>query len=246
MAKIFRKFRFKVLREGRFANYLKYAIGEILLVVVGILIALQVNEWHKDRLDHREETIIKQNLNEEFTENQAILLTAKTGIKRSIQSTLTLINLSGASRSEIENQKLDSLFFFALEGGSFHPSENALQDVLQSGRMNLIADKLLRENLLLWTTTVKSESRTNDIAENWSTGHIITFLLPYASLRQWDEYGDNPGQGKTKLATDYFAVFQKLEFENLLDNYLYLLQLRMDELNKIEVIQKKIIDHTSV
>jgi len=49
MIKIFRKIRQKLLTESKFSKYLIYAIGEIILVVVGILIALQVNNWNENR-----------------------------------------------------------------------------------------------------------------------------------------------------------------------------------------------------
>ena len=46
MIKIFRTIRQRMLTENRFSRYFIYAIGEIVLVVVGILIALQVNNWN--------------------------------------------------------------------------------------------------------------------------------------------------------------------------------------------------------
>jgi len=52
MAKIFRKIRQKLLSENKFSQYLLYAIGEIILVVIGILIALQMNIWNQDRKDN--------------------------------------------------------------------------------------------------------------------------------------------------------------------------------------------------
>ena len=47
MIKFFRKIRQKLLAENRFSKYLLYAIGEIILVVIGILIALQINNWNE-------------------------------------------------------------------------------------------------------------------------------------------------------------------------------------------------------
>ena len=49
MIKFFRNIRQKLLAEGKTTNYLKYAIGEIVLVVIGILIALQINNWNEER-----------------------------------------------------------------------------------------------------------------------------------------------------------------------------------------------------
>ncbi len=50
MIKFFRKIRYN-LKEGKTVNYLKYAIGEIVLVVIGILIALSINNWNEGRKD---------------------------------------------------------------------------------------------------------------------------------------------------------------------------------------------------
>ncbi len=49
--KVFRKIRQKLLAESKFSKYLVYAIGEIVLVVIGILIALQINNWNQTRKD---------------------------------------------------------------------------------------------------------------------------------------------------------------------------------------------------
>jgi len=49
MIKFFRKIRRQLLTENRFSKYLLYAIGEIVLVVIGILIALQINIWNENR-----------------------------------------------------------------------------------------------------------------------------------------------------------------------------------------------------
>ncbi|MCF1422343.1 DUF6090 family protein [Mangrovimonas futianensis] len=49
MIKFFRKIRQNLLLEGNTGKYLKYAIGEIVLVVIGILVALQLNNWNEDR-----------------------------------------------------------------------------------------------------------------------------------------------------------------------------------------------------
>ena len=47
MIKFFRKIRQNLISEGKTVNYLKYAFGEIVLVMVGILLALQVNNWNE-------------------------------------------------------------------------------------------------------------------------------------------------------------------------------------------------------
>ena len=51
MFKFFRRIRFDLMEKNKTRKYLKYAIGEIFLVVIGIIIALQVNNWNEDRKD---------------------------------------------------------------------------------------------------------------------------------------------------------------------------------------------------
>jgi Family of unknown function (DUF6090) len=56
MIKFFRKIRYDLMGENKTGKYLKYAIGEIILVVIGILIALQINNWNENRLNKIEAT----------------------------------------------------------------------------------------------------------------------------------------------------------------------------------------------
>ena len=58
MIKFFRKIRQKMLTENKFSKYLIYAIGEIVLVVIGILIALQINNWNNNRIEYKLESNI--------------------------------------------------------------------------------------------------------------------------------------------------------------------------------------------
>jgi len=66
MIKFFRNIRKKLLEQGKTTNYLKYAIGEIVLVVIGILIALQVNNWNETRKEHLVEQKILKAINHDL------------------------------------------------------------------------------------------------------------------------------------------------------------------------------------
>ena len=70
MIKFFRKIRQKLLSESKFSKYLLYAIGEIVLVIIGILFALQINNWNSDKKAHQQEldfyTKLLNDLNDNF------------------------------------------------------------------------------------------------------------------------------------------------------------------------------------
>ena len=57
MIKFFRKIRQNLLSQGKTGKYFKYAIGEIILVVIGILIALQINNWNEYQKDRKSEQL---------------------------------------------------------------------------------------------------------------------------------------------------------------------------------------------
>ncbi|UWX53769.1 DUF6090 family protein [Maribacter litopenaei] len=69
MIKFFRKVRQRLLQENRFSKYMLYALGEIILVVIGILIALQINNWNENRKERIEESVLLTQLKSEFESN---------------------------------------------------------------------------------------------------------------------------------------------------------------------------------
>lgn len=69
MIKFFRKIRQKMLTENKFSNYLLYAFGEILLVVIGILIALQINNWNENNKNRSAEKEYQKELLKDFEIN---------------------------------------------------------------------------------------------------------------------------------------------------------------------------------
>ena len=108
MIKFFRRIRQKMLTENKFSKYLFYAIGEIILVVIGILIALQINNWNEERKENAViETYLKsmlvdlkndvnrfdgiiENLNKQIKTNSSILV-SKGYQKKSIDSIVLTI-----------------------------------------------------------------------------------------------------------------------------------------------------------
>lgn len=73
MIKFFRSIRKNLLNEGKTTKYFKYAIGEIILVVIGILIALQINNWNEDRKYEHQKLKLMHALKQEFLINKNAL-----------------------------------------------------------------------------------------------------------------------------------------------------------------------------
>ena len=73
MIKFFRKIRHRLLTENKFSKYLLYAIGEIILVVIGILLALQINTWNNNKIEKRKEHISLLQLKEGLKTDRDLL-----------------------------------------------------------------------------------------------------------------------------------------------------------------------------
>lgn len=141
MTKIFGKIRHKLLGEAKVARYLAYAVGEIILVVVGILIALQVNNWNQGRTDRERELLI-------LREIQADLKIDLEEFERNIGH---LENQQVASRRMLEIVKEDQPFddsygfylFYIRLFPRFTPKTGGYQ-LLQNRGLDLVSNDDLR------------------------------------------------------------------------------------------------------
>ncbi|MBK9737565.1 MAG: hypothetical protein IPO92_22455 [Saprospiraceae bacterium] len=81
MIKFFRHIRQKLIAEGKLVNYLKYVIGEIVLVMIGILLAVQLNNWNENRKNRIFEKEILSQIRSNLEKNKENL----NGIKNTRQ-----------------------------------------------------------------------------------------------------------------------------------------------------------------
>ena len=115
MFHFFRKMRRVLVPEGRLGRYFFYAIGEIVLVVIGILIALQINNWNQQRKDKIEEGNILVNLHSEFSENKKILDKQMEHIDLVESICMQIMSFMNKEPKELAPYNLDSILFMSLE-----------------------------------------------------------------------------------------------------------------------------------
>lgn len=150
MIKFFRKIRQNLLSEGKTGKYFKYAIGEIILVVIGILIALQINNWNENRKNKIAEADYYCRILDDFELNEKLIdETSKltnNKIKLCEELLLDLHNLPN-DRGEILNK-----FVLALRQDVFVPSNIAFEDITSSGQLKLLKDLKLKNRLIQHST----------------------------------------------------------------------------------------------
>ncbi|MFW9952528.1 MAG: DUF6090 family protein [Candidatus Thorarchaeota archaeon] len=231
-----------MLTENKFGKYLTYAIGEIILVVIGILIALAINNWNNERLDKQEAKVTGRNIHDEFAKNQLILRKIIDLYTDSFNASVSLTYLMGLPREELLEHNLDSLFNSSMELDYYFPTSKSFDDVLKSGR--LLENVELKNTLMDWISLMDQIKTYDELITNWQYSQYLPYLTSFASLKQMNIYNQKVYGGESKIKTDYYTMFQDIRLENILNNYLYLIQFSIEQLNGIEKVQRKIIDLT--
>lgn len=146
MIKFFRHIRQKLLSENKFSKYLLYAIGEIILVVIGILIALSINNWNENLKLDKEEITILENLNKNLilAKNQSDSLISYE--KRLIKDIITVINYE--SNNLLINK--DSIGIITFKNALWNLDShllvvNAYEDLKNTNKLELIKNQGLKE-----------------------------------------------------------------------------------------------------
>lgn len=146
MIKLFRTIRQRLVTENKFSKYLIYAIGEIILVVIGILIALSINNWNENRKANNEENAILENLYENLMiakQQSESLISEEEALKQ------LLINVLGVETNPVEITKRtisDSIFKIAVwDLQSDLPIVNAYINLKNTNKLSLIKNKKINE-----------------------------------------------------------------------------------------------------
>lgn len=155
MLKFFRKIRQQLLQEGSFQKYLIYAIGEIALVMIGILLALQVNYWNEQKT---EKTILKA-IHSDFLAAKKELLNCKGALLYQKAHLIPLIDLCKPSPPKIRQTEVDSLIRNSYALPTFDPAFAVLEDLINTGRIEIIRDTALRELLSTWQGLLEESKR---------------------------------------------------------------------------------------
>ena len=179
MIKFFRKIRQNLLSEGKTGKYLKYAIGEILLVVIGILIALQINNWNESRIDRISEQAILKQLQSEFKSNLK-QLNEKIGIRSYIMNSAIQL-LSNIDDPAMRN--VDSVEMHIAKTIPYTTFDPIINDLATSGNLRLIRNDSLKALLSLWTSEIVQVTEGEQTWAKYRNEIYIPFLIKNYQVR---------------------------------------------------------------
>ena len=236
MIKFFRKIRYNLLKENNMGKYFKYAIGEILLVVIGILIALQINNWNTDKNKNIEATLF---LNRILTEIDANKLEIDKQIDiehNQKESAWQILHLIGKDYHERSSRKLDSLVYIILFGNYLDLATSTMEEGFNSGQVALVNSEQIRNALY------KIKAEISDVEQSILKGNIdmrnnlFPYLYDYFNWRKMDYTYSANGE---EIGASYFnsnnkALLTSMKFESLMDNRFWACNQQLDKLNNLK------------
>ena len=226
MIHFFRRIRQTLVKEGKFRKYLLYAFGEVALVMIGILLALQVNNWNEQRKERREELVLLNNLLDEFRSNQMVfeeINRFKTETKEKWDNFLPIIADDKSSLSERAHKRPNNGAI------KFNTSNSVVNSILTSGKLDIISNDSLKQHISSWNDVLNAyreiESRHINLVEN----NLRQYEIKNRIIEDYDGLGfyfSNPfytHTSETEHEERMLRINQDPEYQNLLLlNYMWL------------------------
>lgn len=146
MIKLYRKKRKNSLKNGKNKNYFKYAIGETLLLVAGILMALYIDNLNTKRIENMQERTSYQNLKRQINDDKKSITINRDANNEMIEKykhAVLLINENTRSKIDTLGKIALNLYFYS----DFDRSSNIYQNLLNSGESKLMKNKEIIEKI---------------------------------------------------------------------------------------------------
>jgi hypothetical protein len=177
MIKFFRKIRQNLISENKTSKYFKYAIGEIILVVIGILIALQLNNWNENYKNEKEARFqlskLKDNLKADKSQLKHAIAVDSSMIENLIICVKVLSNDLEASKEEFTNR-----FQYIFNTNDFNPTRGTFEGLISSGKIELITNQELLDALFSYynnNSYTAWDSSIIDYSRNIFAPYLLNF-----------------------------------------------------------------------
>ena len=226
-----RKLRNTMLKQSKFTSYILYAIGEILLVVAGILIAFQLEEWRDNSEKREKEQKILAQIHKEFLENAEQFEWVKKDHENVFNSADWLLQQYPLNKS---TQSIDSIQFYfnkTFKVSTFDPSLAGIEALINTGTFDLITNDSLRNYLVGWRDVVKDYNEEEISSKNAFNDRYVNFFI--------DKIGIDQLTGQAPI--NNFDAINSIELKNILLERRILSQYILLESNSVEMFMDKII-----
>jgi hypothetical protein len=222
MIPFFRKIRKKMADDNKPIQYMRYAFGEIILVVIGILIALSINNWNQERVVKEQNLVILHNLNKEFSENLIELDSSINRFNRVIEGLDKLLTIMRTQDSNLTEREFDKVLHKTFWTPNWTPSSFVLVELKNSGALSNLKNNNLKTLLFKWEREFDDMKGSKEGYGQYA-GEYIEFLTKNGSVRNLDALSESTKTlQKSTIARNNPELLKIPEFENRADNFYFL------------------------
>jgi hypothetical protein len=218
MLKVFRRIRKKSIADKKISNYLLYAIGEIILVVIGILIALAIDNANEQSIKREKEQIYLIGLRDEFETSQTKLKELITFNKQSYEDSKKILVYMVDQENLPDEQELANLLYNALAFDiSFNPNNSLLMEMINSGSLKDIGNPRLRILLTNWISNIEDIAKQEMMLANERDKILDMFRSEENSIKTLYDLTGVSSELEIPLSSDRTSnrnLLKSKEFEN--------------------------------
>lgn len=189
MIKFFRRIRQKLLNENKFSKYLLYATGEIMLVVLGILIALQINNWNENRKNDIKEFDYLKSYKTDLEANRDEFQRVIEKSNHTIVVADSLLKMATGRIDHIDLGDMGRLLVEASGYTNFLNQGGTVKEVIESGNLNVIKNAHIRTSIATWEANI-DEIRRVEVGEIRNAGAYFTSYIKHIDM--YKRYFDEP------------------------------------------------------
>jgi len=197
------------MEKNKTGKYFKYAIGEILLVVIGILIALSINNWNQNRINSLSESLLLKEINNEFKFNKEELeSTVRAYVRVRIQCNY-LRKSFPIVQNEIDKDSLSRALVRIRNLSSADLSMGSISTLINTSSFEIISNTELRTLLIQWDDLISDYFEREEQAINYTRQSIIPYFakrIPRPYIKGLDDYRVD------------LSFLSSIEFENLIND----------------------------
>jgi hypothetical protein len=239
--RLFNSQRRLLLLANKTRQYLAYATGEIVLITIGILLALQLNNWNKDNENNKNELALLKKLHVEFVSNQKDLDSSIERVEIVITKMTKFLTLMAPEPNPVEDSLIHDYVATYYWNPGYSPNKVVFDTSLSSSEINLIRNTELQNKLREWAALLKN----NNLLGESIVSHQFSLSNAWSGLHSWKSSialtGEMEGIGPSNFPFDQKKFLSLPALEHGVSMKLILVNMRKKLLKTISVHQQEII-----